>query len=163
MGQIQQNINSMIGSAAILAGLYANTPAGRAREQLRLLKGQEKGLIKQASTLMTSPEYQDTTKLQATEQVGEEIKEKLQQNRGAQFYNNPNAKNLRKYVNSINIAQQAEGHLDEQQMVQRAQNAALENRLNMLRDKVGDRNLTPEEQANALQQLINERKQGGIK
>lgn len=48
MSNIQSNINQLIGTGAIIAGLYANSPAGKDRSEIRKLnRSIEKGEAKQ--------------------------------------------------------------------------------------------------------------------
>lgn len=102
MGQIQQNINSMIGSAAILAGLYANTPAGRAKGEARVAAATAKKHGKAVENLKGATYTGTPAEQEAKRQV---VQQQIQAHTEAQLENlntaamaNPNQRNVAAYT-----------------------------------------------------------------
>lgn len=183
MGAIQQNVNSAINTAGIIAGLYTQTPGFKLKKQLEGLDQQKEIIGQKLEAQKAAQEVRKRRGLKPTEgetQILNETGEHLEGVLKQQFELNPTEENYKFYKTQKNVnirsnniqkeqqdlaakAQETQQRLEEQQTLQAAQKEALNNRLKFLRERVGNKNLTPEEQSKALQQLIEERKKGGIK
>lgn len=102
MGAIQSAVNSGIGTAAMLAGLYANTPAGKARGEARVAastaKKHGKAIEKlKGATYTGTPAEQEAKKAVVGEQIEAHTEAQLNNlNRAAMV--NPSETNVRNYT-----------------------------------------------------------------
>lgn len=112
MGSIQQNVNSMLASAAVLTGLGINSPAIKAKTELNSLKREEgviAGQLKAQAEAVRKNPGSSPEEMAGHLQRQVDIGKKLEKNYERRFHLDPTEKNYNQYsgVQEVNKASEA--------------------------------------------------------
>lgn len=110
MGQIQSSVNQTVGAASLMAGLYANSPAGKTRQELKTLKKQEER-VQDAQTHITADVTEGAIKGKIDKRNAPLLDEAIKQRREIakrQFELQPTERNYNKYKRAIGMQSPSE-------------------------------------------------------